>query len=69
MLRKGTRVRWNWASGSATGKIVERFTSEVERTIKGAKITRKATRENPAFLIAQEDGAEVLKLQSEIERA
>lgn len=68
MLRKGTKIRWHWANGSATGTIEERFTQKVERTLKGATITRNATAKNPAFLIVQDDGTKVLKSRSEIER-
>ncbi|MBT0670903.1 DUF2945 domain-containing protein [Novosphingobium profundi] len=67
--RKGTRVRWNWGDGTATGTISERFEQRVARKLKGARIVRNATQENPAYLIEQEDGAQVLKSASELERA
>ena len=69
MIRKGTEVRWTWGNGSATGRVEERFTRDVSRTIKGATITRHGTSDNPALLIRQEDGDHVLKLKSEVERA
>ncbi|KWT78114.1 hypothetical protein BS628_13355 [Agrobacterium radiobacter] len=65
--RKGTKVRWNWGSGTGEGKIVETFTDDVERTIAGSRIKRKASRQEPAYLIEQEDGAKVLKSRSELE--
>lgn len=68
-FRKGTKVRWNWGSGTGEGKIVETFTDDVERTIVGSRIKRKASKDEPAFLIEQEDGAKVLKSRSELERA
>ena len=68
-FRKGTNVRWNWSGSTATGKITEVFTEDVERTIKGSKIKRKATKDEPAYMIEQEDGNRVLKSKSEIERA
>ncbi|MCO6393034.1 HVA1 family protein [Aliihoeflea aestuarii] len=64
--RKGARVSWKWASGTASGKINESFTDDVERTIKGAKIKRKASNEEPAYLIKQDDGDRVLKSHSEL---
>ena len=67
-IRKGTAVRWNWGGGVARGKVAERFTDDVTRTIKGTDVTRHASTDNPAFLIRQEDGSEVLKSGSEIER-
>lgn len=68
-LRKGTRVRWQWGAHSADGKIVERFTRDVTRTIKGTEVTRKASRDEPAYLIEQNDGDKVLKSRSEVSRA
>ena len=65
-FRKGSTVTWSWGASTATGKVEERFTEEVTRTIKGKQITRKATVTEPAFLIEQEDGDEVLKSSSEL---
>lgn len=61
----GARVTWKWGSGTASGRIVERFERRVQRTIKGAKVVKNGTSEKPAFLIEQEDGGKVLKLGSE----
>lgn len=68
MFRKGTKVEWNWSGSTATGKITEIFTDDVERTIKGSKIKRKASKDDPAYMIEQEDGDRVLKSKSEIKR-
>ncbi|MHB2264146.1 hypervirulence associated TUDOR domain-containing protein [Aliihoeflea sp. PC F10.4] len=62
-------MSWNWASGTATGKVVESFTDGVERTIKGAKIKRKASKDEPAYLVEQKDGDKVLKSHSELTKA
>jgi len=64
---KGQKVAWNWGSGKGTGKIKERFEREVTRTLKGSEITRNGSADNPAYLIEQDDGDEVLKLGSELE--
>ena len=69
MIRKGTRVRWNWGSGEGEGKVAEVHHDRVTRTIAGAEVTRNATREEPAYLIEQEDGGRVLKSRSEVERS
>lgn len=69
MIREGSNVRWPWANGTATGKVVEQFTENVTRTLKGNEVKRNASEDKPAFLIRQDDGAEVLKSISEIERA
>tara|TARA_R100001129_G_C5221203_1_gene219712 strand:+ start:394 stop:624 length:231 start_codon:yes stop_codon:yes gene_type:complete len=60
-------VRWDWGNGTAKGQIKERFEREVTRTLQGSEITKNGTEDNPAYLIRQEDGDEVLKLGSEIE--
>lgn len=67
-LRVGSTVEWNWGSGSANGKIIERFERKVSRTLKGQRIVRNGTADNPAFLIEQDDGARVLKRGSELQR-
>ncbi|NCP20165.1 MAG: HVA1 family protein [Erythrobacter sp.] len=60
-------VQWDWGNGTAKGQIKERFEREVTRTLQGSEITKNGTEDNPAYLIKQEDGDEVLKLGSEIE--
>lgn len=67
--RKGASVTWKWGSGTATGKIAERFERRVQRTLKGAKVVKNGTADNPAYLIEQEDGARILKRGSEISSA
>lgn len=67
-MKKGTKVEWKWGSGIAHGKIVEIHEEPVEKTIKGEKIKRNGTAENPALVIEQEDGGKVLKLQSEVSK-
>ena len=69
MIRKGTQVRWSWGNGTATGKVTETHTDEIEKTIKGNTVTRKGSDDDKALVIEQEDGTTVLKLESEVERA
>lgn len=59
-------VEWNWGNGTGVGKIIERFTSEVTRTIKGTQVKRNASQDAPAYLIVQEDGQHVLKSSTEL---
>lgn len=66
--RKGSQVRWKWGQGYAEGKVSEVFTEETTRTIKGKKITRKASEDDPAYLVEQEDGGRALKSHSELEK-
>lgn len=60
-------VQWDWGNGTATGQIKERFEREVTRTLQGSEVTRDGESDNPAYLIRQDDGDEVLKLGSELE--
>lgn len=68
MMRKGTRVSWKYGTGTAKGKIEQTFTESVTRKIRGSDITRNGTPDNPAYLIEQDNGDRVLKLQSEVNR-
>ncbi|GFD67871.1 hypothetical protein KUL106_11340 [Alteromonas sp. KUL106] len=64
-----TEVEWEWSNGSATGNIREKFTRDVERTIKGSSVKREASDSDPAYLIEQDDGSKVLKSHSEITKS
>jgi hypothetical protein len=64
-----TRIfEWEWGKGSASGNIREKFTSEVERTIKGSSVKRDASETDPAYMIEQDDGSKVLKSHSELKK-
>lgn len=60
-------VKWDWGDGTAKGQIKERFEREVTRTLQGSEVTRNGDSENPAYLIRQDDGSEVLKRGSELQ--
>lgn len=66
---KGDKVKWKWGNGEGTGKVEERFERRVERTLKGNKVVKNGTEDNPAYLIKQDDGDEVLKEGSELSKA
>ena len=66
---KGDTVEWNWGGGTGTGTVVERFTDDVTRTIKGNEVKRKASDDCPAYMIEQDDGDRVLKSHSELSGA
>lgn len=68
-FRKGTMVAWNWGSGTATGKVVEVYRHKITLTLKGAEITHNATDDEPSYHIVQDDGDEVLKSASELNKA
>jgi hypothetical protein len=63
-----TAVEWDWGNGTATGKVREVFHEEVTRTLQGSEVTRKGSDDDPAYLIEQDDGDEVLKLHSELRK-
>ena len=65
----GDSVEWNWGNGTGTGKVTERFTEKVTRTIDGNEVTRNADGDNPAYMIEQDDGDRVLKSESELSKA
>ena len=66
---EGDKVKWNWGNGTGTGKITKVYTQKITRKIDGSEITRKASEDDPAYLIEQEDGDEVLKGHSEVSKA
>lgn len=68
MIKKGSKIKWKWGNGQATGKVKETYSESVTKNIKGNDITRNGKKDNKALLIEQDDGDEVLKLESEVER-
>lgn len=68
-IRKGSQVSWKWGNGTARGTVTAVHRSSVTRTIKGSRITRNGSADDPAYEIEQDDGTRVLKLRSEVESA
>lgn len=68
-FQTGDKVKWKWGDGFGEGKVAERFTDDVTRTIDGTEVKRKATDDEPAYLIEQDDGDRVLKSHSEVQAA
>lgn len=66
-IRRGTTVSWSWGTGTAEGTVVAVHRRPVVRTVKGSRITRLGSDDDPAYEIEQEDGTKVLKLRSEVE--
>lgn len=62
----GQEVSWNWGSGTAPGKIVELHEEPIEKTIKGSDIKRNGSPENRAVVIEQDNGTNIVKLESEL---
>lgn len=68
MIRKGTKVKWDWGNGTAEGKVEETYTSSISKNIKGTEVTKNGSDEDKALFISQENGSRVLKLESEVSR-
>jgi hypothetical protein len=68
-IRTGTVVSWKWGSSTAEGKVTEIHHDKVTRRTKGEDITRNGSKDDPAYVITQDDGTVVLKLRSEVQRA
>ena len=67
-MKKGDNVTWKWGKSEAEGKIVKEHDEPVEKTIKGTKVKRNATKDKPAFEIEQENGGKVIKSESELKK-
>jgi len=65
---EGDEVKWNWGNGSASGKVKSKFTEKTTRKIDGTEVTRDGSEDNPAYYVTVEDGNNVLKLGSELEK-
>lgn len=65
----GDYVVWKWAGSFAHGTIID---IKLERTTiesKGATIVRNGSQEDPAILIAMDNGTLVLKLAHELQKS
>jgi len=67
-MKKGEKVHWNYGKSEAEGKIKEEFEKPVTKKIKGTDVKRNASKDEPAYLIKQDNGNEVLKSESELKK-
>lgn len=65
---EGAEVKWKWGNGYGHGTVQSRFTKKVTRQIDGNEVSRDGSEENPAYYITVDDGNNVLKLHSELEK-
>ncbi|SLN58082.1 hypervirulence associated TUDOR domain-containing protein [Pseudooctadecabacter jejudonensis] len=68
-FNEGDTVEWNWGNGTGSGEIVKIYTQKITLKIEGTEVTRNASDDEPAFKIKQDDGGEVLKSVTEVEKA
>lgn len=62
----GVRVAWTWDGHTVQGVIRKVFTHRLERTMNGSTVTRDANRRNPAYLIEQDSGDQLLMNHSQL---
>lgn len=67
-IQKGDKVKWKWGQGYAHGKVEKTYSEKTTRKIEGNEITKNGDSDNKALYIKQEDGSEVLKLESEVQK-
>ncbi|MBL7556579.1 MAG: DUF2945 domain-containing protein [Bdellovibrionaceae bacterium] len=68
-FKKGSPIQWRWLGNTIEGVVLEVFTKPVVREIKGKKIKRNGSAENPAYLVKSSAGNEALKLGTELTAA
>ena len=64
-----TKVEWDWGQGTAQAYVRGVFREKVTRRLQGSEVTREGSEQDPAYLLEQDDGDQVLKLHSELRRA
>jgi len=67
-ISEGDQVRWKWGGGHGHGTVQSIFPEKTTRTIDGTEITRDGSVDDPACYVRVDDGNNVLKLASELER-
>jgi hypothetical protein len=67
-VKKGDNVKWKFGKGEGVGKVSEVHQNDVNKTIKGKSIKRKGSKEEPALVIKQTNGQEVIKSASEVDK-
>ncbi len=65
-MKKGDKVHWNWGKSQAEGTIKQKFEKTITKKIKGTEVKRNASKEEPAYIIEQQNGTEVVKSESEL---
>ncbi len=67
-MKKGDKVHWNWGKSQAEGIIKQKSEKTITKKIKGTEVKRNASKEEPAYIIEQKNGTEVVKSESELEK-
>jgi len=65
----GAKIQWKWLGRSIQGVVKEVHIEPITKTIKGKKIKRNGSEDNPAYLVESSVGNLALKLHSELSAA
>lgn len=65
---EGDSVKWKWGNGYGHGKVKSTFAEKTTRKIDGEEVTRDGSKDDKALYIEVEDGNNVLKLESEVQK-
>ena len=65
-VKTGDDVAYKWGKGTVDGTVTKVHTDDVEKTIKGNAVKRKASDKKPAVEIKTDKGQRVLKSTSEV---
>lgn len=65
-FKVGALVEWKWLGRPIEGRVEKIFTVPTVQVIKGKKIKRNGSKENPAYLVKSLAGNLALKLESEL---
>lgn len=63
---RGDAVQWKYGKGTGTGRVTKIYSEPITLKLGESDITRNGSEENPALLIMQTNGSQVLKLASEV---
>jgi len=66
MIAIGSRVSWMVDGVQHTGTVIEVFFEAVTRILDDVEVTCLGSKENPAYLIADDRGVHTLRLKSEV---
>ncbi|OIN58059.1 hypervirulence associated TUDOR domain-containing protein [Arsenicibacter rosenii] len=67
-LKKGDEVSWKYGTGTANGRIDKVSDHDITKTIKGKQVKRKGSADEPALVIKQDNGNQVVKSASEVRK-
>lgn len=65
-LKKGDQVEWKYGKSKAAGKVTELHQDDVSKKVQGKTVKRKGSAQEPALVIKQDNGKEVIKSASEV---